>query len=107
HPLYLPIGAEENFKGLVDLVAMKGYVYDETDPLGVKYDEIEIPDDLKEEAAQYREALIEAVSDFDDAIAEKFLAGEELTENELKVAIRKATVSLNFVGVIPGSAFKN
>lgn len=107
HPLYLPIGAEDNFKGLVDLVTMKGYIYDETDPLGVKYETIEIPEDLKEQAVQYREGLVEAVSDFDDAIAEKYLAGEELTENELKTAIRKATISLNFVGVIPGSAFKN
>lgn len=107
HPLYLPIGAEENFKGLIDLVTMKGYIYDESDPLGVAYDTVEIPEDMKEEAVQYREALIEAVSDFDDAIAEKYLGGEELTENELKTAIRKATVSLEFVGVIPGSAFKN
>jgi len=107
HPLYIPIGAEENFKGLVDLVLMKGYMYDESDPLGVKYDIIEIPDNLKEQAQEYRDALIEAVSDFDDVIAEKYLGGEEISENELKVAIRKATVSLKFVGVIPGSAFKN
>src|SRR5690554_2901400 len=107
HPLYLPIGSEENFKGLVDLVTMQAYIYDETDPLGVKYDTIEIPAEMKEEAAEYREALVEAVSDFDDAIAEKYLAGEELTENELKLAIRKATISLNFVGAVPGSAFKN
>lgn len=107
HPLYLPIGAEENFKGLIDLVTMKGYIYDESDPLGVKYDTIEIPDEYKEQATSHRDALIEAVSDFDDAIAEKYLGGEELTENELKSAIRKATISLNFVGVVPGSAFKN
>ncbi len=107
HPLYLPIGAEDNFKGLVDLVTMQAYVYDESDPLGVKYDIVEIPAELKEQAEKYREALVEAASDFDDAIAEKYLAGEELTENELKTAIRKATISLNFVGVIPGSAFKN
>lgn len=107
HPLYLPIGGEENFKGLIDLVAMQGYIYDETDPLGVKYDVVEIPEELKEQAQEYRDGLIEAVSDFDDAIAEKYLGGEELTENELKTAIRKATISLEFVGVIPGSAFKN
>jgi elongation factor G len=107
HPLYIPVGAEDNFKGLVDLVIMKAYIYDESDPLGVKYDTIEIPDNLKEQAQEYRDALIEAVSDFDDAIAEKYLGGEEVTENELKLAIRKATVSLKFVGVIPGSAFKN
>ncbi len=107
HPLYLPIGAEENFKGLVDLVTMQAYYYDESDPLGVKYDIKEIPDDLKDQARKYREALIEAISDYDDVIAEKYLDGAEFTEDELKTAIRKATISLDFVGVIPGSAFKN
>ena len=107
HPLYLPIGAEENFSGLVDLVTMQAYIYDESDPFGVKYDIVEIPADMKEEAEAAREALIEAVSDFDDAIAEKYLEGEAITEDELKLAIRKATVSLEFVGAIPGSAFKN
>ena len=107
HPLYLPIGAEDEFKGLIDLVTMKAYYYDETDPLGVKYDIREIPEDRVEEARQYREALIEAISDHDDVIAEKYLDGAEFTEDELKTAIRKATISLDFVGVIPGSAFKN
>lgn len=107
HPLYLPIGAEENFTGLIDLVTMEAYIYDESDPFGVKYDIVEIPADMKDQATEAREALIEAVSDFDDAIAEKYLEGEEITENELKLAIRKATVSLEFVGAIPGSAFKN
>ena len=107
HPLYLPIGAEDNFKGLIDLVTMQAYYYDETDPLGVKYDIREIPEDCVDEARQYREALIEAISDYDDVIAEKYLDGAEFTEDELKTAIRKATISLEFVGVIPGSAFKN
>ncbi len=107
HPLYLPIGAEDKFKGLVDLVTMQAYYYDESDPLGVKYDIKDIPGDLKEDAKKYRETLIEAISDYDDVIAEKFLEGADFTENELKTAIRKATISLDFVGVIPGSAFKN
>ena len=107
HPLYLPIGAEEKFIGLVDLVNMKAYYYDESDPLGVKYDIKEIPDELKDEARQYRDALIEAISDYDDVVAEKYLEGGEFSENELKTAIRKATISLDFVGVVPGSAFKN
>ncbi|MCH8474171.1 MAG: elongation factor G [Opitutales bacterium] len=107
HPLYLPIGAEENFKGLIDLVVMKAYLYDETDPLGVKYDIVDIPEEYKADAEAHREALLEAVSDYDDVIAEKFLGGEDIGENELKQAIRKATISLEFVGVVPGSAFKN
>lgn len=107
HPLYLPIGAEENFKGLIDLVTQQAYIYDENDPMGVKYDIVEIPAEYKDQVEEYREGLLEAVSDFDDNIAEKFLGGEEISENELKSAIRKATISLKFVGVVPGSAFKN
>jgi elongation factor G len=107
HPLYLAIGAEENFKGLVDLVKMVAYIYDESDESGVRFTVEDIPSDMAEQAAEYREALIEAVSDFDDDIANKYLEGEELTENELKLGIRKATLSLKFIGVIPGSAFKN
>lgn len=107
HPLYLPIGAEDNFKGLIDLVKMKAMVYDETDEAGVKFDTVDIPADMEEKAKEFREKLIEAVADFDDELAMKFLEGEEISNNDLKNAIRKATVSLNFVGVIPGSAFKN
>ena len=106
-PLFLAIGAEDNFKGLVDLVKMVAYIYDESDPSGVRFNTSDIPEDLKEQANQYRESLIEAISDFDDDIAAKYLEGEELTEDEIKVGIRNATLSLKFVGVIPGSAFKN
>ena len=107
HPLYLSIGAEENFKGLIDLVKMVAYIYDETDESGVRFDTVAIPDDYADQAAEYRESLIEAVSDFDDEIATKYLEGEEISEDELRLAIRKATISIKFVGVIPGSAFKN
>lgn len=107
HPLFLAIGAEENFRGLVDLVKMVAYIYDETDESGVRFTVEEIPADLKELADQYREALLEAVSDFSDDIANKYLDGEEITEAEFKLGIRKATLSLKFIGVIPGSAFKN
>ena len=107
HPLYLSIGAEDQFKGLIDLVKMKACIYDESDESGVKFDYADIPADQADQAAEYREALIEAVSDFDDEIAEKYLGGEDISENDLKLGIRKATLSLNFVGVIPGSAFKN
>ena len=107
HPLFLSIGAEENFKGLIDLVKMVAYIYDETDESGVRFDTVEIPTDYSEQASEYRESLIEAVSDFDDDIATKYLEGQDISEDELRLAIRKATISINFVGVIPGSAFKN
>ena len=107
HPLYLAIGAEDQFNGLIDLVKMKACVYDQSDESGVKFDFVDIPSELQAQAEEYREALIEAVSDFDDDIAEKYLGGEDISQDELKLAIRKATLSLKFVGVIPGSAFKN
>ena len=108
HPLYLPIGAEADFKGLIDLIEMKAYIYDEADPNGVKYDVVEIPAEYKEKAEEYRRGLIEGIADFDDAIMEKFLEGsEDFTANELRLGVRKATMTREFVGVIPGSAFKN
>lgn len=107
HPLFLNIGAEENFKGLIDLVKMKAYVYDETDPKGMAYHTVDIPAEYKDSAELYRSSLIEALADFDDAIAEKYLEGGTFTEDELKLVVRKAILSIKFIGVIPGSAFKN
>ncbi|MEK9783136.1 MAG: elongation factor G [Opitutales bacterium] len=107
HPLFLSIGAEENFKGLIDLVKMVAYIYDESDPSGVRFDTVEIPADQLDDANAYRESLIEAVCDFDDDLAAKYLEGEEISNDELKLGIRRATLSIKFVGVIPGSAFKN
>jgi elongation factor G len=107
HPLFIPIGKEENFSGLVDLVQNIAYIFDETtDPLGMNPITSEIPAELKDQAKEYRDKLIEAVSDFDDVIAEKYLGGEEISVNELMLGVRKATISLKFTGVIPGSAFK-
>ncbi len=108
HPLFLPIGAEENFKGVVDLVQMKAYIFgeDASDPMGLNAVPVEIPADMVETARSYREKLVEAVGDSDDVIAEKYLAGEAITEQELMVGIRKATIALKFTGVVPGSAFK-
>ena len=94
HPLFLSIGAEENFKGLVDLVKMVAYIYDESDDSGVRFDTVEIPSGYQDQANEYRESLIEAVSDFDDDIATKYLEGEDITEDELRLAIRKATISI-------------
>lgn len=107
HPLYIPIGAGDTFAGLVDLVKGCAYVYDDSDPKGMRYSVTDVPADMKADYDKYREGLIEAVSDFDDTIAEKYLGGEEISADELRVAIRKATLSLEFVGVIPGSSFKN
>ena len=107
HPLYLTIGAEENFRGLIDLVKMVAYIYDESDPSGVRFDTVDIPSGQIDQANEYRESLIEALSDFDDDLAAKYLEGEDIAEDDLRKAIRTATLSIKFVGVIPGSAFKN
>jgi len=107
HPLFLNIDSEEHFSGLIDLVGLKAFKFDESDKLGVSVIDCEIPGDMQPEVDAMRESLIEAVADFDDALAEKYLNGEEIAEDELVLAIRKATLSREFVGVIPGSAFKN
>ena len=91
---------------LDEVLFVEEWDYSNADEMGVKAIDIPIPEAMKDEVAKYREALLEAVSDFDDDIAEKYLAGENVTVDEFKLGIRKATVSLEFVGVIPGSAFK-
>ena len=108
HPLYLPIGAEENFAGLVDLVHQVAYLFEDNpaDPMGMNPKIVEIPAEMKADAKKYRDALVEAVADCDDAIAEKYLAGEEISAPELMTGIRKATVAMKITGAIPGSAFK-
>jgi elongation factor G len=107
HPLFIPIGKEENFSGVIDLVQQIAYIFDETtDPLGMTPVTSAIPAEYAAQAKEYRDHLIEAVSDFDDVIAEKYLGGEEITVDELMLGVRKATISLQFTGVIPGSAFK-
>ena len=107
HPLFLPIGKEEGFSGLVDLVQNLAYIFDETtDPLGLNPVTAPIPAGMVDQAKEYRDKLLEAVSDFDDVIAEKYLNGEEIAVEEFMLAVRKATISLNFTGVVPGSAFK-
>ncbi|MDR1906642.1 MAG: elongation factor G [Puniceicoccales bacterium] len=106
HPLYLNIGAEEKFEGLIDLITMKAHIYDSKDPLGEKFDTVDIPAEYKKQAEKYRESLIEALADYDDGLAEKYLGGEEISQDTIRSAVRKATLSMDFVGVIPGSAFK-
>ncbi|BET59246.1 elongation factor G [Geobacter sp. 60473] len=105
-PIQLPIGAEDTFCGVVDLVEMKAIIWDE-DSLGAKYREAEVPADLVEMAQEYREKLIEEIATFDDVLMEKYLGGEELTTDEIKSAIRKATIDIQICPVICGSSFKN
>lgn len=104
-PIELPIGSEADFKGVVDLVANHAIIY--KDELGVNVEIIDIPDDMKEIAEKARTTLIEAVSDFDDTIMEEFLDGKEITAEELKPAIRKATIALKMVPVLCGSSYRN
>ena len=105
-PLQIPIGAEENFKGVVDLIQGKALIFDDQ-TLGKKYEYIDIPDDLKEEAEKWRQVMVEAIAEEDEELLEKYLSGEELEPEELKKGIRKATISLNICPVLCGAAFKN
>ncbi|RLB70508.1 MAG: elongation factor G [Deltaproteobacteria bacterium] len=105
-PLQLPIGSEENFRGLVDLVAMEAIVWDD-ESMGAKYDKIEIPADMADDVELARDALLEEISSYDDDLMEKYLGGEELSLEEIKEAIRKGTRNIDFCPVLCGSAFKN
>jgi elongation factor G len=104
-PIQLPIGAEDNFKGVVDLVKMKGLVW--TDELGAAYEEIEIPEDLQEQAEEYRTALIEACADYDEELMEAFLGEEEIPQAKLIDSLRQATLSTKVTPVLCGTSFKN
>ncbi|MBT1076306.1 elongation factor G [Geobacter grbiciae] len=105
-PIQLPIGAEDTFKGVVDLVEMKAIVWDE-ESLGAKFHVEEIPADLQELAQEYHEKMVEEISSHDDALMEKYLGGEELTVDEVRAAIRNATIAIQICPVICGSSFKN
>lgn len=105
HPIQLPIGAEDDFTGIIDLVKMKAEMY--TNDLGTEIEETEIPGEYLEQAEEWREKLVEAVADTDEDLMMKFLEGEEITEEELKAGIRKATLTVDFFPVMCGSAFKN
>jgi elongation factor G len=105
--LQLPIGIEGGFIGLVDLIKMKALVWDEGKNNGETYTEVEIPEDMKDEAETWRHELVDAISAFDDDITEKFLGEEEITEADLKKALRKGTIDGVVVPILCGSAFKN
>ncbi len=104
--LQLPIGAEGDFAGVVDLVQMRALVWQGED-LGASWDEVDIPDELADQAEQYRTELLEALADTDDALMEKYLEGEDLSADEIKAAIRKACIAGDVVPILLGTAFKN
>ena len=103
--IQLPIGAEDTFKGIIDLVKMEAIVYE--DDLGKVEDEVAIPDDMKDQAEEYREILLETLSELDDDFMEKYLGGEEITEDEIKAVIRKGTVSCKLCPVTCGTSYRN
>ena len=104
-PIQLPIGSEDSFKGIVDLMEMKAYIYN--DELGNDISIIDIPDDMKEKAEQYHAEMVEAIAETDDTLMEKFLEDEELTIDELKKALRAATIANDLVPVCCGTAYRN
>jgi elongation factor G len=104
-PIQLPIGVEDRFRGIVDLITNKAFLY--TDDLGSQKDEVEIPEDMMELAAEYREKLLEAVAETDEILLEKYLEGQEITEAEIRTALRNATVQVKLIPVLCGSSFKN
>ncbi|MCC7528589.1 MAG: elongation factor G [Candidatus Melainabacteria bacterium] len=107
HPLQIPIGSEVDFKGIIDLIDRKAYMYAEDDPMGKLAREEAIPADMAEEAEEWRTKLVEAISETDDVLMGKYLEGEIPTADELKVALRKAVISNHIVPILVGSAFKN
>src|ERR1700674_1715756 len=104
--IQIPIGLEDQFKGVVDLISMKGLIWND-ESKGAEYETADIPDELKEEAAAAREKLIEAVATVDDHLMHKYVEGEKISEDEIRVALRKGTLALRIVPVVTGSAFKN
>ncbi|KAB3526732.1 elongation factor G [Alkaliphilus serpentinus] len=104
-PIQLPIGAEDTFKGIIDLVKNKAFMY--MDDLGQNIEEVEIPDNMKEEAAAAREKLMEAVAETDEELMMKYLEGEELTEEEVVAGIRRGTINVQMTPVLCGSSYKN
>jgi elongation factor G len=106
-PLQLPIGAEDNFKGVVDLINNRGIIWNEEDK-GMTFTEVPIPDDMLEEVAEYREHLLEAVADYDESLMEKFFDDpDSITEAEILSALRRATIDMKIVPMVCGSSFKN
>jgi elongation factor G len=106
-PIQYPIGAEDQFRGMVDLVEMKARIWDKNDDTGKTFADGPVPDDLADEVARYREMMLESLAEYDDQFAEKYLEGHEFTVEELKAALRSATLRCKITPVLCGSAFKN
>ena len=107
-PIQLPIGAEENFQGIIDLVTMKATIWsDDQTKMGQEFEVTDIPEDMVEKSEAYREKLIEAISETDDTLMEKFMEGEALTEEEIKAGIKAATLAITMIPMTCGTAFKN
>ena len=107
-PIQIPIGAEDNFQGIVDLVTMKATIWsDDQSKMGQEFEVTDIPEDLVELAQEYREKLIEAISEVDDTLMEKFMEGEELSEDEIRAGIKAATLAITMIPMTCGTAFKN
>ena len=107
-PIQIPIGAEEDFQGVVDLVTMKATIWgDDQSKMGQEFEVTDIPEDLVELAQEYREKLIEAISEIDDTLMEKFMEGEDLTEDEIRAGIKAATLAITMIPMTCGTAFKN
>ena len=104
-PIQLPIGSEDSFRGIIDLIKMKAYIY--LDDKGQRIDEEEIPEDMRDLADEYRVNLLESVSEFNDEIMEKYLDGQEVSEKEIHDAIRKATIAVKMVPVVCGTSYRN
>lgn len=105
HPIQLPVGAAETFKGIIDLFEMKARIYQ--DDLGIKWEDVDIPEEEKAKAEEYRGKLVEAIVENDEALMEKYLAGEEIVVNDLKQALRQAVIENKIVPILCGSALKN
>ena len=105
-PIQIPIGRESEYRGSIDLITMKAYVYDD-ETLGAKYKIEDIPADLVDKAKEYREKMLEAVAEFDDHVMEKYLNGQSLTEDEIRRVVRAGTIKMKVIPVLCGSAFKN
>jgi len=105
-PIQIPIGAEDHFRGVIDLIRMEAIVWDD-ESLGAKYDVVDIPEDLKEKADEYRVIMLEAIADYDEELMEKYLMEEEINPEEIESAIRKATIAKDITPVMCGTALKN
>ncbi|MFW9620448.1 MAG: elongation factor G [Sulfurospirillum sp.] len=106
-PIQIPIGAEDTFKGVVDLVEMRALIWDDDAVMGSNYQVVDIPAELMDKAKEYREKMVEAVSETSDALMEKYLGGEELTKEEIKAGIKAGCLAMTFIPMICGTSFKN